>query len=767
MNEYKALEFNEIKQQIVSFCAFSLGKATIEGMQPSFSKLTITRDLERARQALQAVNFNGGFAFSGMKDISFACTKAKKEATLSIQELVDVAIFMRGCELITQEATSIETPMDALNDLIESLVVNKKLILAIENCFSVNYEVLDQASPLLRSLRKQIRETERRISADMQSYIAKNKDSLVSSTPSSRHYRQVVMVKASDKNKLKGLLHGESSSGQTVYIEPEFAVRLNNNLQNLMQQEQDEIDRICRELTLQVSLEAEQLQANLSTCTLLDAIFAKAKWGHAFMGCVATLSDDELIIKDARHPLIDQKQVVANTYRILPPQRQIMITGPNTGGKSVALKTIGLFTLLTHCGCPIVAEEASIPFVDGIFVDIGDQQSITQSLSTFSAHLSNIAHITEHVSPQSLVLLDELGGGTDPSEGESLAIAIIENLRQVGCWVIATTHYGALKNYANQYPEVLSSSVQFNLETLLPTYRYQEQVSGSSYAFEIAEKLNIKPSIVKNAREIKEKNKQEADRLLEILEEKILENQQMEEQLKEQQTQLIFQKEQFTKEQNQLREQLNREKEQAIVEANEYVALIREEADALIEELKAAQKPHEYTQIAHQLKQLQQEENNEDQATPLDQLSVGDQVRILRSSQIGRIVAIEKQSITVDVNHLSMRVKAKDIQKVAPSQRKKKVVSKQISVHALSRPALECNVIGMHVDEGLRAVSKYLDECMVHKLSSARIIHGHGTGVLRQAIHDFLRKNKHVESFRLGGQGEGGVGATVVTLKHE
>lgn len=766
MKQKNQLELNLIKEEIASFSTFSLGKQAVGEMEPNYSRLIVNRDLKRIRQALAAVVFNGGYSFSGLKDIRHACEKANKEATLSIQEIVDVGLFIRGCQKILRETEALETEHDSLDDLIDSLVIDEAIAKEIEKCMSVNYEVLDQASAKLATIRRQIKEISKRISTDMQAFINRNKDSLTQTVATSRHQRSVVMVKPSDKNKISGMVHGESATGQTVYIEPEFMVRLNNELQRLVQEEADEIERICRALTLMIGSSAQQLEANLDTAVILDVLFAKAKWGHYHEGVVASLSDDRLEIIAGRHPLIEPHKVVANSYHCIPPHRMIIITGPNTGGKSVALKTMGLFTLLTLCGCPVLAESAIVPMVDDIFVDIGDQQSITQSLSTFSGHLSNIASITRQCTSQSMVLLDELGGGTDPQEGESLAIAILDYLREMGAFVVATTHYSGLKTYASQHPEILSASVGFDIDTLQPTYQYIENVTGSSYAFEIAARLDIDPIIIEHAKTIKEELRSEQDRLMETLEQKLTQENQQLDFLEQERIVLRAQAKELQQQQYLLEQSKEREIEKAKEEARRYLELLETEANEIIVSLKQASKPHEYTEAIRKLNSLRPVDS-EPVVRENGPIQVGDSVKIRQSGQVGIVESIEKNQVIVHIGNLTVRAKLKDCVKVSVPKPKKKIATKSYSVKALSRPSLECNVIGQHVDEALQSVAKYLDDCVVHHLSTVRIVHGHGTGALREAIHDFLRRNRKVKSFRLGGQGEGGVGATVVTLKDE
>ena len=411
---------------------------------------------------------------------------------------------------------------------------------------------------------------------------------------------------------MDGFVHGESASGQTAYVEPRSLLVLNNRLQTLKSQEQEEITRILFELSQQVKSVGHELLSNLETFALLDSIFARGLWTKEMDGCIAELNtkDDHLYLKTARHPLIDPQKVVANTYEIRSPHHSLLITGSNTGGKTVTLKTIGLFVALTMSGLPLSAEQAVVPLFDALYVDIGDDQSIQESLSTFSSHISKMADICDHATARSLVLLDELGSGTDPKEGEPLAVAVLDHLRAIGAMVIATTHYSALKTYGADNEDILLSSVEFDMEKMLPTYRYIEGISGQSNAFEIARRYGLKESIIRFARE--QEKKQLAQRREEILET--------------------------------VREDARRQLESSL-----------EEAQDIIDELKhmhSEAKPHEISDRKARLKQLSSMDDAETDDTPqrLPSYQVGDYVKISKLSYYGEIISMNKDKVCVLAN---------------------------------------------------------------------------------------------------------------------
>lgn len=751
------LELDKILERIALKAAFSLGKERVLNTEPSFSTLIVNRDLKRLKDAMDLVSEHGVVSFGGISDVSASLSLASKGAVLSIEQLVRIGHFLQGSHRLYKSYLGLDEKYEALDDLFESIVDVPQLMSLIEKSLSDSFEVLDSASSELREIRSNIRRMKGRIDSETASFLSKHKDMLSESVVTLHHGRQSFLIKPGDKNKLEGSILGTSSSGQSVYFEPAFLDKLQREYQGYLHQESEEIEKICRAISADVSQVSEQLNANLETCALLDEIFAKAQWGVSNEGVVAKVTEDSLSFVNARHPLIDSKEVVANTYTLSPPHRMILISGPNTGGKSVTLKTIGLFVSLTLCGCPVLADEASVMMVDNIFVDIGDQQSIEKSLSSFSAHLETISHVTAKATSKSLILLDELGSQTDPLEGESLSMAILDFFRETKSWVVATTHFSRLKKYGTQYPDILNASVEFNMDTLKPTYIYKENVLGESNALYIASQLGIKQSIIEKAEAYKKESTFEEDHLLEILNKKIKDTEDLQEKL-------LLEKKQLEEEiaaekiaQNELVASIKKEKMDWL-EAKE--AEFTSKLDSLELKLKELNKISTPTQ-RHQLKK---EVESLKPTAIVEEIHVGDQVRLKQSSQVGIVEKIERNNVFVSVGTLSMQVKLKDLIRLG----KKPVKKKTIKTHRIDRSqtiSMECNVIGMRVAEALPIVDKYLDECILRNLPSCRIVHGVGTGQMRTAIHELLRKNKSVASFALASISEGGAGATRVVFK--
>ena len=760
-NVIEKLEFNLVLEQIAAFASFSLGKEEVLNTKPSYSKLIVSRNLALMSDALECTIKNGSFAFTGLSDISGIVQHAEKSATLHPEDIALVGRFIKGVQRVKAQFDAFEEKYDHLNDLFESLMGLASLDQAIYHALGDGSRVLDSASAHLRETRRAISQLEGSIDKKLQDYMQKHKDSLSENIISLQQGRQTFLIKPSEKNKLEGTIYGASASGQSLYFEPSFLSRYQNELNQLKHSENMEIDRICGELSFAIKEESVELLANLETTTLLDALFAKAAWASKHDGVVASLNDDHLLIKDARHPLIDPKNVVSNTYTMLPPHKMVLISGPNTGGKSVSLKTMGLTVLMTLSGCPVLAQEAEVMMVDNIFVDIGDQQSIEKNLSSFSAHIETIKQVTQEATGKSFILLDELGSQTDPLEGESLSMAILDYFRKIGSYVVATTHFSGLKKYGTMHDDILVSSVAFDLNTLSPTYRYQENVMGDSNAFAIAKKLGLQDDIIDAAFSYKQASQYETDHLMEILEARIFEAEEMKKELAEKEAAFENQELAMTQKQAEMVAQFENEKAQWQAEQEALLADKLAQADMLIEDINKASRPDFRKEARENIASMIDDNEVLDET-----IKVGDRVQLNATNQVGTVESIERKTAFVSIGGLKVSVNLNKISKVAEKvQPKRSKVRRSHSVKTLSTYKLETNVIGMRVAEALPLVDKYIDECAVHNVKQARIVHGHGTGALRTAVHESLRKNKHVRSFELATLGEGGAGATIVHLK--
>lgn len=761
---WEVLEYPLILDEISRYTQFSLSRELILSLSPQFKPLWVTRENQRTNEAMEFLRIAGFCPMSGMKDITNQLEKASKDIILSVEELMDVAVFGRGLALAKNYYQKADVKKEYLSDLFTSIQDNTRVSIEIEKCISPSLEVLDSASGTLKSIRQRYRKALSDRDVVTQRFMHQNASKLSDSISAIRNDRVVVLVKSSEKNSFGGLIHGESASGLSTYVEPPVLLDLNNKVSLLLEEEKEEITRICKELSRLIKPISEVYMNALETMALIDSYFARARFGELHQGRVIELKEESSIyFKNARHPLIDPKFVVSNTYHLESSHPVLLITGPNTGGKTVSLKILGLFCLMGYSGVPVLADEAYCPMFDQIFVDIGDDQSIVQSLSTFSAHLSKLATICNQATSKSLVLLDELGGGTDPQEGESLAIAVLDFLKEKGVKVVATTHYSKLKEYALKSNDVLMASVQFDMEAMRPTFRYLEGIAGQSYAFEIAARFNLNPSILDKALQLKTVAKSEQALLQEKLERKMIELKQFEETLILQQAELDDLKDRLNKQE----EKFNLDKENRLNQAKEEIdAMIesaQEEAQEILDEMRAHKQAPIHELIAKK-QQIDSKRIKVKDEIKLENIEVGDWVKLKSTNQQGQVLQIKKKQVVVNINGIRMEVSNSSLLKGDAPKAQKQVFIKHESIASVP---LELNIIGYRVEEALPLVSRYIDDCLRSKMPFARIIHGHGTGALRQAVHTLLSKQDRIESYRLGGQGEGGVGATVVTFKSQ
>ena len=773
MSLASSLELNTILEQVKTHCSFSLGKKRIEDLQPSFDKLVILQNNARMKEALQACIKYGPMPFAGIHDVTDLLQNAARGRVLTAQECLQELQFIRGVKgILVYEKSLNDLPHPSLQELTGSLVVHSALEKELARCFNEYGEVMDSASAELRGLRIARHRAEGAVADTANRFVSTHSDHVVDSIVTYKGGRAVILVKAQDKNLFGGLVYGDSASGAATYIEPAALVAANNKLQEFISRENEEVVRILRQCSALIGAASREELANVETCAILDEIFAKAIWGTKHDACAAVLSAEKVIsLEKARHPLIDPEKVVANTYHLADPKKVLLITGPNTGGKTVSMKIIGLFTLMTYCGMPVTCESAVIPFFDQVFADIGDDQSVVSSLSSFSAHIRKQAEVASHATGDSLVLLDEVGSGTDPKEGEALAIALLNDLREKGCMTICTTHYDRLKAYGKRHDDVLLASVQFDLETLSPTYKYVEGLTGASNAFEVAKKYGLPDRIVKYARFLKEQARSEEDVLIDRLEKQLNENHAMQEELSEKLKAAEDKEKQLQKQSAMLEKQRDELKEKAEAEAEKYLEDVRKQAKEILKDMRRKAenaKYHEGLESLSKINALSESLNQKEEELPKDiHYKVGDAVELRSSSTVAQIRKIEKKDIIISVNGREMRVKKNQIRPsthVIPKQKPVSVVHVQ-SEDIFAEVPTEVNLIGMRVDEGLDKMALFLDQAKLHHLNSVRIIHGDGTGRLRKAVHAKLSSDPSVKSFRLGMPNEGGTGATIVTLK--
>ncbi|MFC5469050.1 endonuclease MutS2 [Cohnella suwonensis] len=778
------LEYDKIISRLIGLASTSLGREEAEKLSPSRELSVVKRRLAATDEASRAVALKGAPPFGGITDVRSSLRRAKLQGILQPPELMEIAQFIFGSRRLSRfiAVAGEETELPLLADLCEPLTDFKAIEDEIRRCIDDQGEVLDSASAELASVRRDIRVNAGRAREKLESLIRSSsvqkmlQDVLITM----RNDRYVIPVKQEYRAHFGGIVHDQSGSGATLFIEPEVVVQMNNKLRELKIREQNEVERILRQLTAQVGERADLLAGDAEILGIIDFIFAKASLGHALHATLPEMNDDgRLLLRQARHPLIEFKQAVPIDVGLGDAYTSIIVTGPNTGGKTVSLKTVGLLSLMAMSGLLVPAADGSVLCVfDGIYADIGDEQSIEQSLSTFSSHMTNLISMLGQVTSRSLVLLDELGAGTDPAEGSALAIAILEHLQKQGCRLIATTHYSELKAYAYNREGVINASMEFDVATLRPTYRLLVGVPGRSNAFAIAERLGLPKSIIDHARGEVSEDELKVDSMIASLEEDRLQaraDRQLAERLQREaeKTRNDLEDERFK-----LQEQKAKLLESAREEARSAIAKARREAEEIIADLRklaleegASVKEHKLIEAKRRLEEAVPSpvaKPNRAAGGKPAKIAPGDEVKVLSlGGQKGHVVELSGSAeAVVQLGIMKMKVATSDLEPLRKSAQAKTATA-QATVVKRSRDdniRTELDLRGMMLDEAIMEVDRFLDEAFLSNLGQVYIIHGKGTGALRTGVQEFLRRHKHVKSYRLGQFGEGGAGVSVAEL---
>ena len=780
-NNLLKLEYNKILDKIQNYCKTYIGKQYVNNLRPINDKQKIQKMLNETNQGVTLIQRNSTPPLSSIADTTIYIKTLDSCGTLSIKALLEIKnILLMSANLkdyFNKDYINSEDFYE-LSQYFNNLYTNKNIVSTFEKSIIDEDTISDSASSKLQDIRRK----KRRIEQDIRS---KLNNILHSSTYSKyirenivtiRNNRFVIPVKEEYRSNIKGFIHDVSSSGSTVFIEPIAVFDLNNDLSNLNIEESIEIERILQSLSGLLYPYTNEIQSNVELIGKLDFIFAKSHYSLALKCSTPILNNEKILnLKNARHPLIDQEKVVPTSLELGKDFSTLIITGPNTGGKTVTLKTIGLLTAMACSGLDIPADENSSIYVfDQIFADIGDEQSISESLSTFSSHISNIVKIINSVTSDSLILLDELGSGTDPLEGANLAISILQHFSSIGCITVATSHYQELKKYALVTPNFKNASVEFDIENLKPTYRLLIGIPGKSNAFEISKKLGLSEDIISSAYSRLDKDTINLEDLLKnIYDDK---SKIEEEKIK---TSLALQEaEELRKNlKNKNSDVLNKEKDlisNAKQEARQILIEAKETADSIIKNLTSSTSSSDLNKLRKKLNDkissIKLDENNEvniSNSISRNDIKPNMNVFVSNLNCDGIVLSnISKtDTVQVQVGSMKMNINIKYLQ-----EPKKKKISKEydyIKQSSFKSQSIssEINILGLTVDEAIPIVDKYLDDCFIAKLSTVRIVHGKGTGALRNGIHKFLKSNKHVDSFRLGTFGEGEMGVTVVNLK--
>ena len=755
-------------------------------VSPSTDAATVKRLLAETSAARGMMVKRGGPSFSGVKDVRASLSRADMGGCLNIRELMDIAGVLGAARQARSYAAGDGRGNEktCIDGLFNSLITNRFLEDKITGSIAGEDELADAASPELASIRRLIRAASARVRDALQKIISSPSYAKALQDPiiTTRSERYVVPVKAEFKNAVPGLVHDVSASGATLFIEPMAAVKANNELRELRAREKAEVERILMELSADCAEHADDITRDFGILVSLDLIFAKAKLSYEYDGMEPEISERAVALRRARHPLLPKDTAVPIDLELGGDYDTLVITGPNTGGKTVTLKTIGLMCAMAACGLHLpVADGSCVPVFDAVLADIGDEQSIEQSLSTFSSHMTNIVRILNECGPNTLILFDELGAGTDPTEGAALAISIIEYARARGAVIAATTHYAELKVYATTAKGVMNASCEFDVATLRPTYRLLVGIPGKSNAFAISERLGVPAEIIADAKGRVGTESASFEATIEKLESvrQALERDRDEAQRK------LREAEENRKESAKIKIELSMRLEKAELkakrDAERIIAEARETAEAAfaeIDEMRARMNDEEDHRAANEARaalrrRLNEAEESfaekpampEEKRGPTRPAVVGDTVELLSMGVKAEVTGINKDgSLSLRAGIMNVTARQEEV-RVTEAQPKKKVASTGNTTFRQSAVAPELDLRGMETLEAIPVMERYIDSAVMGKLHTVTIIHGKGTGALRQAVQQALRKNKAVKSFRLGRYGEGETGVTVVELK--
>ncbi len=777
----KTLEFDKIVEILIGFCPIEASHQKLKEISPSVSAEEIKRRLRETSEAKLLLQTKSSPSLSGVRDITVHLARADKGSCLTMKEILDIGTLLRITTSLNVYFATVKEDC-LLYAYIKMLHENKFLEEKISRCIVAEDIMADTASDTLYEIRRKIKNASGKIRDVLNKYISGGGSKyLQENIVTTRNGRYVIPVKQEYKNEIKGLVHDASSSGATVFIEPMGVVEANNELRTLEAEEKVEIERILYELSAECTRFSSDLLETFGAICDLSIIFAKAEFSLQYDCTEPVINNDRYLrLVEARHPLLNQKTVVPTNIYLGKSFTTLVITGPNTGGKTVTLKTIGLLSIMAQSGLHIPAKEGStLPVFDGILADIGDEQSIEQSLSTFSAHMVNIVDILTRYSVNSLVLFDELGAGTDPIEGAALAQTILETITERGALCAATTHYAELKAYALDAKNVTNASCEFDIKTLKPTYRLMIGMPGRSNAFAIAKKLGLSDGIISRASSKINAETHSFEGLIGKLEEDRIEMETQKEHAKKlkEKAQAMF--DVSEKQRLEFNKRIEEENEKAEKKASELLQRARESADLVFAELQEIQKKKD----AENFKELFAESQNKVRAAlgiaeqgltigekieaeykPPRDFVVGDNVTVASLGKSGIIEKIDKENVTVLMGSARFKTKIKELRLITEKKEDKQKASSK-SPRKMMDVKSEVDVRGLIGDDAIFVVDKFLDDAVLAGLVNARVIHGKGTGALRKALWDYFKKDKRIKEYRLGSFGEGDSGVTVVTLK--
>ncbi len=784
MNEkyIKVLEYYKILERLKEFAVSDMGKERAMNLRPANEEREVRLLQAQTEEAMSVIAYAGGNPMSSFTDVREYLRLSTIGATLSMKALLAVADALRACRAVRRALVTDREDTPNLNELGSRIATNRMLEEDITNAIISEEEMADRASPELYDIRRHVRMLNDKVRDRLNSFIrsASTQKYLMDSIITMRNGRYVIPVRAEHRQQVPGLVHDQSGTGSTLFIEPMAVVEMGNELKEWSMKERQEIERILKEFSLRLAPDAPLVAKSLDIMAEIDVIFAKAYLSREMKAVEPKLNTKGKInLIRARHPLIDPEKVVPSNLWMGEDFTTLVVTGPNTGGKTVTLKTVGLLTLMAQSGMQIPAQFGSeLSIFEEVYADIGDEQSIEQSLSTFSSHMTNIVSILDTVSPRSLVLFDELGAGTDPTEGAALAMAILEHLLNMKVTTLATTHYSELKAFALGTKGVENASVEFDVETLRPTYRLSIGVPGKSNAFEISRKLGLPNHLIDAANERLTRDQ--------IRFEDVIANAEYHRQIAEKERKLAedahLETQKMRSEAEKVRKEVESQREVMMKKAKEDAKKVlqkaQREAETIISELKKAKagvsiKEHELHGMRARLQggiddmtdtiNLKEDDDGE----TIKNMKVGDKALLSHIGTVGTVLSLpdSKGEVMVQAGAMKMKVPVKVLRK-APEEPKKKTKGGGSKVSVAPRQAqMECDVRGMTVEEALVQVDLFIDGACLNSLKQISVIHGKGTGALRSGIHSHLKRHPSVSEFRLGRYGEGEDGVTILTLK--
>ena len=791
MNKYyKKLELDKILELLAEQTWSDVCRERALKLKPQNDIDKVRTELSRTDDAFTLSSRFGTPRFRRIKDISGSIKRAKSGSMLSFRELLDTADVLRETAALASWYSQCEGIENSLAEFFDGLQPLKALEERITVSIISEEEMSDAASAELSSIRKRIMRQGQHIREQLDAML-KNKNTqkfLQENLVTMRDGRYVVPVRSEHKNDVPGLVHDTSATGQTFFIEPMSVVEANNEIRVLKAKEQAEIERITRELSEQIAGSAESISENLRISLILEMYFAKANLGAKMRAITPKICEEpNVVLNAARHPLLDPDTAVPITVEIGEKYGCLIITGPNTGGKTVSIKTVGLLTLMAMCGLMIPASDGSyVGMFGSIYVDIGDEQSIEQSLSTFSSHMTNVVYILEHADDRSLVLIDELGSGTDPVEGAALAVSVLTELNARGSRVLATTHYQEVKMFALETEGVENASCEFDVETLRPTYKLVVGVPGKSNAFAISQRLGMPQHVISRAQELVSTENKRFEQVVDALERSRQELEALKESVAVSERNARLTEDELKQKLSALEAQKEKELEGARQRAMSIISETRARSDLLLNELEELKKTKNKEALRKGLSDAKSRVNREldrmhDEANPVVErraedyvlprpLKAGDLVMLADTKREGSLLTVPNMSGVCYVQVGMMRVKTnqKNLRLIDNKKKQQPTggnVKKQLTSNMTRRGGMELDIRGMMGDEGVLEVERFIDSAQMSGLSTITIIHGKGTGALRAAVHQALKTNPSVKSYRLGEYGEGEAGVTVVELK--